>query len=48
MDKVDARLAQQVMTSDRAGKLRLRVIWWKSANFTFIVTVRPKAPAFSH
>ncbi len=31
-----------------AGKLRLRVTCWKSANFTFTVTARPKALAFSH
>jgi type IV secretion system protein VirB4 len=31
-----------------AGKLRLRVTWLKSANFTFTVTVRPKAFAVSH
>jgi hypothetical protein len=31
-----------------AAKLRLRVIWQKSANLIFTVTVRPKVLAFAH
>ena len=31
-----------------AGKLRLRVTCWKSANFTLTVTVRPNACAVRH